>query len=276
MTEGIQKTVVQPSSGWAPFDVAELLRHRELLWFLVWRNIKVRYKQTVLGALWAILQPVAEMLIFTFLFTRIAKIDYEGPSYAIFCFAGLLPWTYFQTAVTNASNSLIQDARLVTKVYFPRVFLPMASTLASLLDYAIAFSVLIVLMIWYGVPAGPELLVILLVMPVAFVAATGFGTLLAALNVEYRDVRYTIPFLMRAGMFLTPVIYPVKALPDRWEWVAFLNPMAGVVEAHRAAVLAEKTIPWGPLGLSVAIAALAFLAGTLYFRRVERSFADII
>ena len=272
----VNKTVILPTQGWASVDFRELLRYRELLYFLTWRDIKVRYKQTVLGAAWAVLQPALTMIIFTVFFGRMANIPSEGVPYPIFSYAGLLPWFYFANAVTFSSNSLIGDARLINKVYFPRLFIPMGSTLAGLLDYSISTVLLVVIMGYYGMVPDAGILLLPLLMVFCFMAATGAGMLTAALNVQYRDIRYAIPFLMQLWLFLTPVIYPSSMLSPGYQWVMALNPMAGLVEAHRAAVLPDTTVDWTSLGTSVAVATALFVVGVLYFKRVERSFADVI
>jgi lipopolysaccharide transport system permease protein len=276
MSDAPTRTVIEPPRGFAPFDLGELLRHRELLLFLTWRDVTVRYKQTVLGALWAVLQPALTMVVFTVLFGTLARFPSEGAPYAVFSYAGLLPWVYFQNGVTHAGNSVVANARLVTKVYFPRIFLPMASTVAAVLDYAIALGLLAVLMVAYGIAPSAELLVLPLLLPLSFLAATGVGMGLGALNVRYRDVRYVTPFLLQIWMFLTPVIYPMSMVPERFRWLAALNPMSGIVEAHRAAVLPEKAVDWTALAVAAAGSAALFALGALYFKRVERTFADVI
>lgn len=275
-TDAPIRTVIEPPRGWAPLDWRELVRHRELLFFLTWRDIKVRYKQTALGALWAVLQPAMTMVVFTVLFGHLAKIPSEDVPYAVFSYAGLLPWVYFQSGVSHAGNSVVVNARLVTKVWFPRIFLPVASTLAAVLDYGISLGLLVVLMVYYEIVPDAELLVLPLLLPLSFLAATGVGSLLGAMNVKYRDIRYITPFLLQLWMFLTPVIYPVSMVPERFRWLVSLNPMGGIVDAHRAAILPDKFVDWGSLGVSAAVAMALFVLGAFYFKRVERSFADII
>ncbi|MEM7204576.1 MAG: ABC transporter permease [Planctomycetota bacterium] len=265
-----------PARSWAALDLGELWRHRELLLFLAWRDVKVRYKQTVLGGLWAVLQPALMMVVFTIIFGRYAGIDSEGAPYEVFSYAGLLPWVYFQGATTHGANSLVANARLITKTYFPRLYLPMASTMAAVLDYAIALLLLAVLMAVFGVVPDAELACLPLLLPLALLAAAGAGALLGALNVEYRDLRYVTPFLMQLWMFATPVIWPATGVPEGRRWLLGLNPMGGIVDAHRAAVLPGKSIDWSLLGLSAATSLLLLAVGLLYFRRVERSFADVI
>lgn len=272
----LTKTVIQPSSGWAPIDLRELASHRELLYFLTWRDIKVRYKQTVLGAAWAVLQPLMMMAIFSVFFGRWAKIPSDGIAHPIFFYTGLLPWLYFANSVSNASSSLIGDSKLITKVYFPRVFIPMGATLAALLDYGIALALSSVMLAWYGITPDAGILLLPALVPIFFLAATGAGMLLSALNVQYRDVRYAIPFVIQIGLFLSLVIFPASVIPQSYRWMIYLNPMAGVVEAHRAAILPGVDVDAGALAISAASTAVLFVVGAFYFKRVERSFADVI
>jgi lipopolysaccharide transport system permease protein len=255
--------------------LAELWRFRELAFFLVWREVKIRYKQTILGAAWAVIQPLFAMIVFTVLFGRLARLPSEGIPYPVFYYAGLLPWTYFAAVLSGAGNSLIQNSQLVTKVYFPRVLLPAASAGAALLDFGIAALFLPLLMLLYGVPLGPGLLLIpVLTVPLALVAL-GVGLLLSALNVNYRDVKYVIPFLTQLWMFLTPVVYPVTLIPERLRPVAALNPLTGIVDAFRAAAVGQP-ISWQTLGPSLLVIAVVLAVGVTYFNRTERYFADVI
>lgn len=270
------RTVIEPPRAWAPLDLSELWRHRELLYFLTWRDVKVRYKQTALGAAWAVLQPALLMVVFTVLFGRVAKIPSEGVPYAVFSYAGLLPWFYFQSATTHGASSLVANARLITKTYFPRVYLPLASALAAVLDYLIALGLLAVLMLAYGIAPSAELLALPLLLPLAFVTAAATGILLGALNVEYRDLRYVTPFLLQVWMFVTPVIYPPSSVPESLRWLLLINPMGGVVDAHRAAILPDKAIDWSGLALSAAAATVLLVVAVFTFKRAERSFADVI
>jgi len=274
--EASKYNIIKPSNKWSAIDIKELYKYHELLFFLAWRDIKVRYKQTILGAAWAILQPLFTMIVFTVFFGKIAKIPSEGVPYPIFSYAGLLPWTYFAMAVSLSSNSLVGNANLVTKVYFPRLLVPMGSTLAGLLDYVIAMSILGIMMALYHVTPGFGLFLLPVLMFIVFITATGVGMWLSAMNVKYRDIKYTIPFLIQLWLFLTPVIYPTSMLPERFRWLMALNPMAGVVEAHRAAILGNKPINWEFLAISSGIAIFIFITGAFYFKRMERSFADVI
>jgi lipopolysaccharide transport system permease protein len=266
--------VLQPSKGWVSLDLAGVWEHRELLFFLTWRDIKLRYKQTTLGVLWAIIQPTAPMLIFTLVFGRLVDVPADGP-YPLFAFAGLLPWTFFANAVTNSASSVVTSANLITKVYFPRMIIPGAATLAALMDFVIGVGVLVLLMIWYGVSPHATLAVIPLLVALTTILALGVGMFLAALTVQFRDVRYALPFLIQFWMFATPIIFPSRIVPDGWRWALTLNPMAGIIENFRAALFG-RAIAWSSLAVSAAMA-VAILAYAAYsFRRFERKFADLI
>jgi lipopolysaccharide transport system permease protein len=269
--------IIVPSRGWARPRWDEVWRYRELLYFLTWRDVKVRYKQTVLGVAWAVLQPLAAMLIFAIFFGRLAGLDQHTGStaYPLYVYAGLLPWTLFATAVTNSSGSVVASARLVTKVYFPRLVIPLSAVGAALVDFACATVVLVGLMIYYRAPVGLALLVTPLFVIGIAALATGVGAIFAALTVQYRDFRYVIPFGIQLWMYITPVIYPPDLVPVRWRWILFLNPAAGLIEGFRGALLGRPLDP-GLTALSLAISVLLVLAGTAYFRRAERQFADVI
>jgi lipopolysaccharide transport system permease protein len=268
-------TVIEPTKGWRSLDLKELLAYRELLFVLTARDVKVRYKQTVLGFLWAIIQPVMLMVVFSIFFGRLAKMPSDGIPYPIFVYAALLPWTFFANAVSASGNSLVGSANLVSKVYFPRLIIPLSSIGAGLVDFAISAGVLLLLMVWYGVGWSLNLLAApLLVAGVVFVAL-GVGTFLSALTVSYRDFRYVIPFMIQFWMFATPVVYPASLVPEGWRWLLYLNPMAGLVEGFRSAFLGRPfDIP--ALALSLGVALAIFLVGVAYFEKAERRFADII
>jgi len=268
--------VIKPSRGWSAINFKDLWSFRELLYFLTWRDIKVRYKQTLIGAGWAILQPFFAMIVFTIFFGKMAKVPSEGIPYPIFSYAGLLLWTYFSTAVTHSGNSLVGNERLVTKVYFPRLIIPLSSSIAGILDYFIALSILILMIFYYNITVSPFLLMLPFLLFFAFIAATGLGLWLSAINVKYRDVRYAIPFFIQLLLFATPVIYPTSILPEKFRWLLSLNPISGIIDAHRTCILAHHPINWQSLGISVAMTLLIFITGAFYFRRVERFFADII
>jgi lipopolysaccharide transport system permease protein len=255
--------------------VADLWHHRELLYFLIWKDVKVKYKQTALGVAWAILQPLFGMLLFTLLFGRVAKLPSDGLPYPVFYYSSLLMWTYFSTAIVMASNSVVTNNSLVTKIYFPRILLPAAAVGSSLLDLAIASVILFVLLLVYGVPLTPRVgLLFLLLIPLV-VFAMGVGQFLAALNVNYRDVRHALPFLVQVWMFASPVVYPISMVPAEYRWVVALNPIAGIIEATRA-LIAGRPIPAEALGISIAVTVVVFVLGLWYFQRSERRFADVI
>jgi lipopolysaccharide transport system permease protein len=272
-------TVLQRQSGWRWLDLGALWRYRELLFFLAWRDVKVRYKQTALGAAWAVLQPFATMVVFSLFLGRMAGIDTGDTPYPLFVFAGVLPWLFFANALSSASQSVVGNERLVTKIYFPRLIIPMASVAAALVDFFVAFGMLLVLMLYYGVcPSGGIVLVPLLLAGLVL-SALGIGTLLSALTVAYRDFRYVVPFAVQLWMFATPCIYlnPTKALGPTARALLPLNPAYGLIANLRAAILGGSSeFDLYALAVSLSVGLLLLLAGCLYFRRVERSFADII
>ena len=273
--EEVPLSVIEPRKGWIPVNYGELLHYRELLYFLTWRDLKVRYKQTVLGAAWAILQPVMSMVVFTIFFGRLAKMPSDGIPYPIFVYAGLLPWTFFANSISGSGTSLVGSAHLISKVYFPRLFVPTSKVMAALVDFAIAFFILLVLMAYYRVGLSPNLLLLPVVVTLTIMAAMGVGSLLAALNVTYRDFQYVIPFMVQVWMFCSPVIYPISMVPERWRWLLYLNPMAGIIDGYRAVFLG-KDIRWMDLGISAGITIGLFVLGIFYFTKVERKFADIV
>jgi len=273
---GPPELVIEPPCGWLQLDFRELWRYRELLYFLTWRDVKVRYKQTVLGAAWAILQPVMTMVVFSLFFGRLAGLGEKTDlPYPIYVYAGLLPWLFFAGSITNCGASLVGSANLITKVYFPRLVIPLAAVGAALVDLGVAFTVLLGMMAYYGIALTPNVLLLPLCLLGAILAAAGVGTLLAALTVAYRDFRYVVPFMVQIWMFVTPVIYPTSIVPEQWRWLFALNPMAGIIDGFRAALLGAPVQP-GPLALSLAVALGCFLAGAAYFQKVEESFADVI
>jgi len=253
----------------------EFWQYRELLYFLIVRDIKVRYKQTVLGGLWAILQPVMSMVVFTIFFGMLAKIPSDGLPYPIFVYTALLPWQFFSNGISNAGNSLVASSHLISKVYFPRIIIPAASLGAGLLDFLVAFSILIFMMLYYGIFPGTGILLLPFLMLMIAIASLGVGMILSALNVAYRDFRYVIPFLVQFWLFATPVIYPASIVPENWRWLINLNPMAGLITAFRSSLL-NTPILWSDLVISVAVSIVLFIMGITYFTRMERRFADII
>ena len=269
-------TTVRPSSGWVAVRPAELWDYRELFYFLTWRDIKVRYKQTAFGAAWAVLQPFLTMVVFSLFFGRLAGIPSGDVPYPVFAFAALVPWTFFATAVGLAGNSLVEQERILAKIYFPRLIVPAAAVLASLVDFAIAFVVLLLMMLAYGIVPSAAILALPLFVALAALTALAVGLWLSALNVMYRDVRYVIPFLVQLWLFVSPVAYPSSLVPAPWDAVYGLNPMAGVIDGFRWALLGQSE-PSGPmLAVSVAATAALLVGGLLYFRRMERSFADVV
>jgi lipopolysaccharide transport system permease protein len=267
---------IAPSRGWASLKLNELWEYRELLYFFVWRDIKVRYKQTVLGIAWAVLQPFFTMVIFSLFFGRLAKVPSDGVPYPIFAYAALIPWMFFANGLNQAANSLVSNANLINKVYFPRLTIPTASVLAGLMDFIPAFLLLMGMMVYFGIYPTVQIIWIPLFLVLALITSLGVGIGLSALNVKYRDVRHTVPFLVQCWLFATPIAYPSSLLPEFWRPFYALNPMVGVVEGFRWALLGTDTQP-GPMIVVSSLAALAFLAGAaLYFRRMERAFADVI
>jgi lipopolysaccharide transport system permease protein len=268
--------IIEPKKGWVPVDLRKIWHYRELFYFLTKRDIKVRYKQTVLGGLWAIIQPVFTMIVFTIFFGRMAKVPSDGIPYPIFVYAGLLPWTYFANALSASGNSLVGSASLITKVYFPRLIVPASASLAGLLDFFVAMLVLGALMVYYGFLPSFGLLLFPFLVGLTFLCAVGVGLWLSALNVQYRDIRYVIPFLVQLWMFVSPVIYPVSMIKEEYQWLLALNPMGGVIKAFRASLLGHMPIDWSLLIISTAIILALFVSGLYYFRRMERVFADIV
>lgn len=268
--------VIAPSRGWRALDIKELWAFRDLLYFLTWRDVSVRYKQTFLGAAWAILQPLLTMVVFSLFFGKLAGMPSDGLPYPLFSFAALVPWSFFASGLTQSSNSLVGSANLIRKVYFPRLVVPLASVLSGTVDFAIAFLVLVAMMVFYGTLPSAAVLALPLFFLLAFITAVGAGLWLSALNVEYRDVRHAVPFLAQLWLFATPIAYPSSLIQEPWRWVYGLNPMVGVVEGFRWSLLGIGQPP-GALFLASALAALFLLASGAYtFRRMERTFADVV
>lgn len=267
-------TVIRPRSGWVPIDWRELVEHRELLYFLILRDVKVRYKQTVLGVAWAVLPPVLTMVIFTLVFGRLASMPSEGVPYPVFVFAGLVPWTFFSNCVSQGAQSLINQQALLTKIYLPRLFIPAATIGGALVDMAISFVVLGVVMAVTGTPAGWSLLALPVLSLLLTAAATGVTLGLSALTVTYRDFRYVVPFMMQVWLYLSPVVYPASQVPERLRWLLALNPLTGLIDAFRAAVL-SRPCDWTTLSISAVVSLGALAVGTVCFRRMERRFADV-
>lgn len=271
-----RSTTVRPSSGWVAVRPGELWDYRELFYFLTWRDIKVRYKQTAFGAAWAVLQPFLTMVVFSLFFGSLAGISSGDVPYPVFAFAALVPWTFFATAVALAGNSLVEQERILAKVYFPRLIVPTAAVLACLVDFAIAFVVLLIMMLVYGIVPSAAILTLPFFVLLAALAALAVSLWLSALNVLYRDVRYVIPFLVQLWLFVSPVAYPSSLVPEPWDAVYGLNPMAGVIDGFRWALLSEAEPPGPMLAVSVLATGALLAGGLLYFRRMERSFADVV
>jgi lipopolysaccharide transport system permease protein len=267
--------VIEVSKSSRALNLADLWQYRELLYFMIWRDVKVRYKQTALGASWAVLQPLLTMFIFTIFFGRLAGIPSDNVPYPVFAYAALLPWTFFSNAVTNSSNSLIGNSNLITKVYFPRMIIPSAAVGAGVVDFAIAFLVFIGLMLFYSVAPTVNLLLLPVLLLLTTMLALGVGMWMSALNVKYRDIRYALPFLMQVWMFASPIVYSTSLVPEKWQWLIALNPMTGIIDGFRAALLG-KAFNWLTLGFSLIITLVWLVYSAYSFRRVEKQFADIV
>jgi lipopolysaccharide transport system permease protein len=268
--------VVKPSRGWVSLKLNELWHYRELLYFLTWRDIKVRYKQTVLGAAWAIIQPFFTMVVFSLFFGRLAKIPSDGIPYPIFAYAALVPWTFFASGLNQSANSLVGDANLIKKVYFPRLAIPISSVISGGLDFVLAFIVLLGMMLFYGIYPTIHVIWLPFLLLLTLTTSLGVGLWLSAMNVQFRDVRYTVPFLTQFWLFATPIAYPSSLLSEPWRTLYGINPMVGVVEGFRWALLGTDTAP-GPIILVSSLVALALLvSGCFFFRRMEKTFADVV
>lgn len=267
---------LQPSKGWVALRLNELWEYRELLYFLVWRDIKVRYKQTILGFAWAVIQPFFTMVVFSLFFGRLAEIPSDGLPYPIFSYAALVPWTFFANGLTNSSNSLVGSSNLIKKVYFPRLVIPISTVLSGMVDFALSFTVLILMMLAFGIVPTTNIIFLPFFLLLAFVTALGVGLWFSAMNVQFRDVRYTIGFVVQFWMFATPIAYPSSLLDEPWRTVYGINPMSGVVEGFRWALLDTDTAP-GPMIIVSTVAAVVLLvSGLYYFRRMEKTFADVV
>lgn len=267
--------VREPSTG-IMLGLRELVEYHELIYFMIWRDLKVRYKQTALGVVWVVIQPLMTMVVFTIFFGKLAKVPSEGLPYPIFSFAALLPWQLFANALTNSSNSLVNNRDLITKLYFPRLIIPFASIIGGLVDFFISFLLLIVMIIYYGIVPTTAVLTIPLFILLTIAISTAVSLWLSALNVQYRDVRYTVPFLTQFWLFLTPIAYPSNLVPEKWRLLYGLNPMAGVVEGFRWALLGTTNVSWTIITMSVLIVIVLFVGGLVYFKRMERTFSDIV
>jgi lipopolysaccharide transport system permease protein len=269
------RTVIQPTTGWIRLNLGDLWRYRELLFFLVWRDIKVRYKQTVLGAMWAILQPFLNMLVFTVVFGRLARVPSDGIPYALFTYTALIPWQLFAYALTESSSSVVLNERLITKIYFPRLVIPISSVLAGLVDFIVALPVVAAMMLWYHRTLSWAAFTLPFFVIFALATALGVGLWLAALNVQYRDVRYTLAFIVQFWLFASPVAYSSTLIPAKWRPWYGLNPMAGVIQGFRWALLGAPA-PGAMLAVSIGVVFIVLMGGLYYFRRMERTFADVV
>jgi lipopolysaccharide transport system permease protein len=268
--------VIRPSKGLSKLDLVALWQFRELFYFLVWRDVKIRYKQTVIGAAWAILQPVMTMVIFTVIFGNFAKIPSDGLPYAIFSYTALLPWNYFSQAIARSGDSLVSDANLIKKVYFPRLMIPLAAVSSPLVDFGFSLLVLFAMLAWFGIAPGWGVLVLPLFLGLAFMTALAVGLWLSPLNARYRDIRYAIPFLIQLWMYASPVVYSVNIVPEQWRPLFSLNPLAGVIEGFRWALLGKGDPAMGAIIISTCVVLILLLGGMFFFKRMERYFADVL
>jgi lipopolysaccharide transport system permease protein len=269
------QTIIEPSKGWQLINLRELLRYKDLFYFLVWKEIKVLYKQTVLGLTWAIIRPLFTMVIFSVVFGRLAKMPSDGVPYPIFAFVALVPWTYFSTAMTSSSNSLVGNTQLLTKVYFPRLIIPMTPVLSGLVDFGIAFVLLGGMMAWFRIVPTWNIIFLPLLMFLMICSASGIGMWLSALAIQYRDIKYAVPFLAQILLYAAPVVWPVSLVPSQYRLVYGLYPMAGVIEGFRSALLGTNPMPWDLIGMGTLSTVLLLLSGAFYFRKMERIFADV-
>ena len=281
MDNGVSKNalptlLIEPGRGWVPLKLRDLWEYRDLLYFLTWRDIKVRYKQTALGAAWAIIQPLFTMLVFSLFFGGLAKVPSDGIPYSIFAYAALVPWIFFANGLSQSSNSLVGSAQLITKIYFPRLVIPISTVISGVVDFALAFLVLLVMMLYYGVVPTVNALWLPFFLLLALVASLGVGLWLSALNVEYRDVRYVVPFITQFWMFVTPIAYPSSLLSEPWRTLYGLNPMVGVVEGFRWALLGANTGPGPMIAVSSAASLMILISGAFYFKWMERNLADVV
>ena len=267
---------IEPSRGWRILNLRDIWEYRELLYFLVWRDVKVRYKQTVIGVGWAVIQPFFMMVVFSLFFGKLAKISSEGLPYPVFYYSALLPWMYFAGSLQNATNVMVQNQNVITKVYFPRLILPIASVLSGLVDFAIAFTILLGMMLYYGIMPTPAIFLLPFFLLLAIATALGAGLWFSALNAIYRDVRYAVPFLIQFWMFASPVVYPSNMVPERWRWLFGLNPMAGVIEGFRWALTGSGQPPGLLTAASAVAVSIMFVGGLFYFRKMEGIIADVV
>jgi len=274
--ESVQRILIQPSKGLFNFDLRELWQYNELLYFLVWKEVKVRYKQTIIGGAWAILQPLLTMVIFTIIFGRLAKIPSDGMPYPVFTYTALLPWMLFAQALTRSGGSLVYNANLITKVYFPRLLVPLSAALAPIVDFIVSFLILLGMLAWYGIPPTLGILALPFFLALTLVTAISVNLWLAPINVKYRDVAHTLPFLSQIWMYASPVVYPLSMIPEKWQFLYSINPMVGVIEGFRWALLGKQSPNFMAMAISVIVVMALFLGGILYFKKMEQTFADVI
>ena len=272
----VQRTIITPPKGWLHVNLKEVWAYRELLMLLAWRDVSVRYKQSAVGIGWAIIQPLLMMIIFTIVFGRFAKLPSEGIPYPIFTYCALLPWNYFARSLTDSSNSLVGSAHLITKVYFPRLIIPLSKVFAGLVDFGVAFVILLVMMVWYGIMPNMGILLLPVFILIAMLTSLGIGLWLTAINVKYRDVVFVVPFLAQFWMYASPVAYSMTIVPEKWQWLYGLNPMVGVIEGFRWAMLGKAPPDPAVMLLSVFIIFLILVSGLFYFKKMEKTFADIV
>ncbi|MBW6519281.1 MAG: ABC transporter permease [ANME-2 cluster archaeon] len=268
--------VIRPQKGLFSIDLAELMHYRELLYFLTWREVKVRYKQTIMGASWALLQPLFTMIVFTLIFGGLAKMPSEGIPYPVFSYSGLLLWIYFSNSVSSSGNSLVGNSALISKIYFPRLFIPTSACLSGLVDYVIALVILVFMMIYYNLLPNVSIIMLPLLVFTTLILASGIGYWLSSISVKYRDVHFILPFFIQLFMFISPVIYPTNIVGEKYQWLLYLNPMTGLIDAHRAVLLGHMPVNFGALGISMVISVLIFLSGIMYLKKTEKYFADLI
>jgi len=274
--ESVQRILIQPSKGLFNFDLRELWQYNELLYFLVWKEVKVRYKQTIIGGAWAIIQPLLTMVIFTIIFGRLAKIPSDGMPYPVFTYTALLPWMLFAQALTRSGGSLVYNANLITKVYFPRLLVPLSAALAPIVDFIVSFLILLGMLAWYGIPPTLGILALPFFLALTLVTAISVNLWLAPINVKYRDVAHTLPFLSQIWMYASPVVYPLSMIPEKWQFLYSINPMVGVIEGFRWALLGKQSPNFMAMAISVIVVMALFLGGILYFKKMEQTFADVI
>ncbi|MEQ9424514.1 MAG: ABC transporter permease [Cyclobacteriaceae bacterium] len=271
----VHTTIIKPSKGWHLLNIKELIQYKDLLYFLVLRSFKAKYAQSVLGIGWAIIQPLVQTLVFTLIFGNLAKLSSDGVPYILFSFVAMIPWNYFSSILTDSANSLVSNKGMLSKVYFPRIVLPLSAVFTKMLDLAIGFIIMIGFFVYYGFVPNPSVLFVPLLMIILIMTSLGTGMFLSALAVQYRDVNYAMSFLVRVIMYSAPVVYSISIIPEAYIYIYALNPMVGVIEGMRAALLNTKEMPWDLIGIGGLVSVIMFITGTFYFRRMEKVFADI-